>query len=79
VSAGSRRTTLVIAHRLTTVRGADKIIVLGSKDAAGGMAGGGSMDGSVVLEEGTQPIHLHLVDQYTFDSTTEHPLKSTAT
>jgi ATP-binding cassette subfamily B (MDR/TAP) protein 1 len=54
--AGSRRTTIVIAHRLTTVRGADKIIVLGSKDAAGGMAGGGSAEGSVVLEEGTHDV-----------------------
>ena len=51
--AGAKRTTIVIAHRLTTVRGADKIVVLGSVDAAGGMAGGGSAEGSVVLEEGT--------------------------
>ena len=51
--AGTRRTTIVIAHRLTTVRGAEKIIVLGAKDAAGGMAGGGSAEGSVVIEEGT--------------------------
>ena len=50
---GGRRTTIVIAHRLTTVRDADKIIVLGSKDAAGGLAGGGAVDGSTVLEEGT--------------------------
>ena len=51
--AGAPRTTIVIAHRLTTVRGSDKIVVLGSADAAGGMAGGGSAAGSVVLEEGT--------------------------
>ena len=51
--AGSKRTTIVIAHRLTTVRGADKIIVLGSADAAGGLAGGGSAEGSVVLEQGS--------------------------
>jgi ATP-binding cassette subfamily B (MDR/TAP) protein 1 len=51
--AGSRRTTIIIAHRLTTVRGADKIIVLGSEDAAGGMAGNGSATGSKVLEEDT--------------------------
>ena len=51
--AHGRRTTIVIAHRLTTVRGADKIVVLGSKDAAGGLAGGGGAEGSVVLEEGT--------------------------
>ncbi|ACO66535.1 ATP-binding cassette superfamily, partial [Micromonas commoda] len=51
--AHGRRTTIVIAHRLTTVRGADKIVVLGSRDAAGGLAGGGAAEGSVVLEEGT--------------------------
>ena len=53
VATSASRTTVVIAHRLTTVRGADKIVVLGSADAAGGMAGGGSATGSVVLEEGT--------------------------
>ena len=52
----SKRTTIVIAHRLTTVRGADKIVVLGSQDAAGGMAGGGSAEGSMVLEEGTHDV-----------------------
>ena len=51
--AGAPRTTIVIAHRLTTVHGSDKIVVLGPADAAGGMAGGGSAAGSVVLEEGT--------------------------
>ena len=51
--AHGRRTTIVIAHRLTTVRGADKIVVLGSRDAAGGLAGGGAAEGSVVIEEGT--------------------------
>jgi ATP-binding cassette subfamily B (MDR/TAP) protein 1 len=51
--SGAKRTTIVIAHRLTTVRGADKIVVLGFADAAGGLAGGGSAEGSVVLEEGT--------------------------
>ena len=54
--SNSKRTTIVIAHRLTTVRGADKIVVLGSADAAGGMAGGGSADGSVVLEQGTHDV-----------------------
>mmetsp|Transcript_9385 Transcript_9385/g.21148 ORF Transcript_9385/g.21148 Transcript_9385/m.21148 type:complete len:1404 (-) Transcript_9385:64-4275(-) len=51
--AGGQRTTVVIAHRLTTVRAADKIVVLGSTDAADGLAGGGSINGSVVLEQGT--------------------------
>ena len=35
------------------MRGADKIVVLGSRDAAGGLAGGGAAEGSVVIEEGT--------------------------
>ena len=53
-TAHGRRTTIVIAHRLTTVRDADKIVVLGSKDAAAGLAGGaGSAHGSIVLEQGT--------------------------
>ena len=54
--SNSKRTTIVIAHRLTTVKNADKIVVLGSADAAGGMAGGGSADGSVVLEQGTHDV-----------------------
>ena len=52
--AGGQRTTIVIAHRLTTVRDANKIVVLGSKDAAAGLAGGGGgAHGSIVLEQGT--------------------------
>ena len=59
---GGARTTIVIAHRLSTVRDADAIVVLGSKDAAGGMAGGGAAEGSVVLERGTHDELMAMKD-----------------
>jgi len=44
----NRRTTIVIAHRLSTVRNADKIIVLGSPEGTSI-----ATTGSIVLEEGS--------------------------
>merc|ERR1712232_589040 len=48
MSGNSRRTTIVIAHRMSTIRNADHICVLGSPDGTSTAA-----NGSVVLEEGT--------------------------
>ena len=53
--AEKRRTTIVIAHRLSTVRNADKIVVIGSPEGTST-----AVSGSVILEEGTHDELLKL-------------------
>jgi len=47
-TAARSRTIIVIAHRLSTVRNADKIVVLGSPEGTST-----AVTGSVVLEQGS--------------------------
>ena len=52
---GKRRTIIVIAHRLSTVRNADKIVVLGSPEGTST-----ATTGSVVLEQGNHEELMEL-------------------
>lgn len=54
-SGGRSRTIIVIAHRLSTVRNADKIVVLGSPEGTST-----ALTGSVVLEQGTHDVLMQV-------------------
>ena len=56
-SAGQTRTTIIIAHRLSTVRAADRIVVLGEGDE--GMGGG-----TKIVEQGTHSELLEMGGVY---------------
>jgi len=54
-ASAKRRTIIVIAHRLSTVRNADKIVVLGSPEGTST-----AVNGSVILEEGNHDELMNL-------------------